>query len=79
MRTLKKTALVALIVATLGGVAGIANAGVSSPRDPFTVGGHTMGTRDPFTDGGHAMGTRDPFTDGGNHAAGSRDTFSDGA
>ncbi len=32
MRMLKKTALVALTVATLGSVAGIANAGVSSPR-----------------------------------------------
>ncbi|CAG2138709.1 hypothetical protein LMG19282_01540 [Cupriavidus campinensis] len=78
MRTLKKTALVALTVATLGGVAGIANAGVNSPRDPFTDGGHAMGTRDPFTDGSHTMGTRDPFTDG-SHAVGPRDTFSDGA
>ncbi|CAG9166405.1 hypothetical protein [Cupriavidus pinatubonensis] len=78
MRTLKKTALVALTLATLGSVAGIAQAAVNSPRDSFTDGAHAMGTRDPFTDGSHAMGTRDPFTDG-SHAVGPRDTFSDGA
>ncbi|SCU74722.1 Protein involved in Cu(II)/Cu(I) resistance(Secreted) [Cupriavidus necator] len=78
MRTLTKTALVALTVVTLGSVAGVANAGVNSPRDTFTDGAHAMGTRDPFTDGSHAMGTRDPFTDG-SHAVGERDTFSDGA
>jgi len=80
MRTciLKKTALVALTVATLGGVAGMANAGVTSPRDSFTDGAHAMGTRDPFSDGSHAMGTRDPFSDG-SHAVGTRDTFTDGA
>lgn len=78
MRMLKKTALVALTVATLGSVVGIAHAGVTSPRDPFTDGSHSMGTRDPFTDGGHTMGTRDPFTDGG-HTVGIRDPFTDGA
>lgn len=64
MRTLKKTALVALTISTLGGVAGVANAGVTSPRDSFTDGAHAMGTRDPFSDGSHAVGTRDTFTDG---------------
>lgn len=64
MRTLKKTALVALTIATLGGVAGMENASVTSPRDSFTDGAHAMGTRDPFSDGSHAVGTRDIFTDG---------------
>ncbi|WP_454728047.1 MULTISPECIES: hypothetical protein [Cupriavidus] len=77
MRTLKKAALMVLTVATLGGVAGLANAGVTSPRDSFTDGSHSMGTRDPFLDGGHSMGTRDPFTDG-SHSMGTRDPFSDG-
>lgn len=77
MRTLKKTALFALTIATLGGVAGMANAGVASPRDSFTDGAHAMGTRDPFSDGSHAMGTRDPFSDG-SHSVGARDNFTDG-
>ncbi|MEN7527514.1 hypothetical protein ACTMU2_35425 (plasmid) [Cupriavidus basilensis] len=78
MKTLKKSVLLVLAVATLGGAAGVANAGVTSLRDPYTDGGHSMGVRDPFTDGAHSMGTRDPFTDGG-HSVGTRDTFSDGA
>ncbi len=78
MNTLKKTILIAATFATFGSIAGIANAGVTSPRDAFTDGGHTMGTRDPFTDGGHSAGTRDPFTDG-SHSTGPRDTFTDGA
>lgn len=78
MLTLKKTALVALTVTTLGSIASFAHAGVNSPRDPFTEGSHATGTRDPFTDGGHTTGTRDPFSDGA-HAAGERDTFTDGA
>ncbi|CAG9183752.1 Protein involved in Cu(II)/Cu(I) resistance(Secreted) [Cupriavidus respiraculi] len=78
MLKLKRTALVALTVTTLGSIAGFAHAGVNSPRDPFTEGAHAMGTRDPYTHGGHTTGTRDPFTDG-NHAAGDRDTFTDGA
>ncbi|WP_454728045.1 MULTISPECIES: hypothetical protein [Cupriavidus] len=78
MNTLKKTILIAATFATLGSIAGFANAGVMSPRDSFTDGSHTMGTRDPFTDGAHSAGTRDPFTDG-SHSIGPRDTFSDGA
>ncbi|BDB29194.1 hypothetical protein CTP10_R66070 (plasmid) [Cupriavidus sp. P-10] len=54
----------ALTVATLGSAAGIAHAGMSSPRDTFTAGAHTMGTRIPFTDGSHAVGSRDTFSDG---------------
>ncbi|MCA3231116.1 MAG: hypothetical protein INH06_02195, partial [Cupriavidus sp.] len=56
MKTLKKSVLLVLAVATLGGTAGVANAGVTSPRDPYTDGGHSMGVRDPFTDGAHSMG-----------------------
>ncbi|WP_434032991.1 hypothetical protein [Cupriavidus sp. a3] len=37
----------------------MANAGVTSPRDSFADGAHSLGTRDPFSDGSHAMGTRD--------------------
>ncbi|WP_455153170.1 hypothetical protein [Cupriavidus basilensis] len=54
MNTLKKTILIAATFATLGSIAGFANAGVMSPRDSFTDGSHTMGTRDPFTDGAHS-------------------------
>ena len=43
MKTLKKSVLLVLAVATLGGTAGVANAGVTSPRDPYTDGGHSMG------------------------------------
>lgn len=51
MLKLKRTALVALTVTTLGSIAGFAHAGVNSPRDPFTEGAHAMGTRDPYTHG----------------------------
>ncbi|WP_422649368.1 hypothetical protein OJJOAM_001464 [Cupriavidus sp. H18C1] len=78
MRTLKKAALLVLTIASLGSAAGMVNAGVTSSRDIFTTGGHTMGTRDPFTDGGHTTATRDLFSDGA-HTTGTRDTFTDGS
>lgn len=78
MRTLKKAALLVMTIASLGSAAGMANAGVTSSRDIFTAGGHTMGTRDPFTDGGHTTATRDLFSDGA-HTTGTRDTFTDGS
>ncbi|KAA0178777.1 hypothetical protein N6G02_23585 [Cupriavidus gilardii] len=77
MLTLKRSAVVALTVATLGSIAGIAHAGVSAARDPYTEGAHAMGTRDVYSDGGHTVGARDPFSDGA-HAAGERDTYTDG-
>ena len=91
MKTLKRIVIAAATFAALGSVAGVASAGVTSPRDPFTDGGHSMGARDPFTDGGHSMGARDPYTDGGRSRAsqadarvlsaraGKFDPFTDGA
>lgn len=77
MLNLKKTALVALTITTLGGIVGTAHAGTNAPRDPYSQGSHAAGPRDVYTDGGHTVGTRDPYSDGG-HAAGARDVFTDG-
>ncbi|AQV96424.1 hypothetical protein BJN34_21385 [Cupriavidus necator] len=91
MRTLKKLVLAAATFAALGSVAGVASAGVTSPRDPFTDGGHSMEARDPYTDGGRSRASQadarvlsaragkfDPFTDGARSTDSPRDPFTDG-
>ncbi|GAB7546835.1 hypothetical protein CS8_065200 [Cupriavidus sp. 8B] len=92
MRTSKRLVLAAATFAALGSVAGVASAGVTSPRDPFTDGGHSTGARDTYTDGGRSResqadarflsaraGKFDPLTDGARSTASPRDPFTGGS